>query len=79
MRKKRRKIPAFSVSHLKGEKLFLCRSTYRTSVCTRTAADAFVSVDNVLTVALRDAAGGASIGASAAADAFVRNFVCHLE
>ena len=75
--KKAEPSPAFFV-FLKG-KLFLRRSTYRTSVCARTAADALVSVDYVLAIALGDAAGGASVCASATADAFVRNFVCHLE
>ena len=71
-------IPAFLFPVIKG-KLFLRRSTYRTSVCARTAADALVSVDYVLAIALGDAAGGASVCASATADAFVRNFVCHRE
>ena len=60
------------------EKLFLCRSAYRTCICARTAADALVSVNNVFAVTLGNATGRASVGACAAADALVRNLVCHL-
>lgn len=57
--------------------LFFCRSAYGASICARTAGYAFVSVDNILAVAFGNAAGGASILASAARNAFVRNLVCH--
>ena len=57
--------------------LFLNRCVYGASVCARTASDALVSVNNVLAVALSDAANRASICASAAADALIGNFVCH--
>ena len=59
--------------------LFLNRCVYGASVCARTASDALVSVNNVLAVALSDAANRASICASAAADALIGNFVSHLE
>ena len=57
--------------------LLLCRCSYGTSVRAGTAADALVLVDNVLAIALGDAAHGTSIGASATADALIRNLVCH--
>ena len=58
--------------------LFLSRSVYRTSVSAASAANALVSVDNVLAITLRDAAGGTSVSACTAADALIRNFVCHI-
>ena len=60
------------------EILLLNGSAYRTSVCARTAADALVSVNYVLTVALGNATCGASINACAAANALIRNLKCHL-
>ena len=60
-------------------KLFLSGSVYGTSVSAATAAYAIVSVDNVLTVALGDAAGRASISASAARNALIGNLISHLE
>ena len=57
--------------------LVLGGCAYGAGVCTGAAANASVSVDNILAVALGDAAGGASICASAASDAIIRNFVCH--
>lgn len=59
------------------EGLVLNRSTNRASLCTASASNALVSVDNVLTVALGNAGSGASICACAAADALVSNLVCH--
>ena len=58
--------------------LLLNRSANRAGVCTRAAADALVSVDNVLAVTLGNARNGASISASAAANALVSNLVCHV-
>lgn len=57
--------------------LLLSGCAYGASVSTATAAYASVSVDNVLVIALGDAAGGASISTSAARDAIIRNLVCH--
>ena len=65
-------------SDVKG-KLFLSGSAYGTSVSAAAAAYAIVSVDNVLTVALGDAAGRASISASAARNALIGNLISHLE
>ena len=57
--------------------LLLSGRTYGASICTATAANASVSIDNKLVSTLGDAAGGASISASAARNALVRNLVCH--
>ena len=57
--------------------LFLSRSAYGASVCTRAAAYALVSVDNVLAVTLGYASNRACISASAASDAFIGNLKCH--
>ena len=46
-------------------------------ICARTAVQASTSVDDELIVTLRDSTSGASIGASAAADACRSNLVCH--
>ena len=62
---------------ISARKLLLSGCTYGASVCAAAAAYASVSVDNVLVIALGDAAGGASISASAARDAIIRNLVCH--
>ena len=58
-------------------RLFLSGSVYGASICARTAADALISIDDVLTVAFGNARYGASICASAAADALIGNLVCH--
>ena len=57
--------------------LVLYGSVNRASLCTASARNALVSVDNELTVALGNAGSGASICACAAADALVSNLVCH--
>ena len=57
--------------------LVLNGSVNGTSVFAASAANALISVDNVLAVALRDAAGGASISTSATRDASVSNLECH--
>ena len=62
-----------------GNKLLLCGSAYRASVSASAAADALVSVDNVLAVTLGNTSNRARICASTAADTFIGNFVCHLE
>ena len=59
------------------KKLFFSRSANGASFSARTAAYALVCVDNVLSITLRDATGGASISASATSDAIIRNLVCH--
>ena len=59
------------------KKLFFSRSVNGASLSARTAAYALVCVDNVLSIAFRNATGGASISASAASDAIIRNLVCH--
>ena len=46
-------------------------------ICARTAVQASTSVDDELIVTLSDSTSGASIGASAAADACRSNLVCH--
>ena len=62
-----------------AKELFLSRCSYRASICTSAAADAFISVDNVLAVAFGNARGGAAVCTSATADALIGNLVCHLE
>ena len=59
------------------KELFLYGCSYGASVSTCAAADALISVDNVLAVAFGNAINGATVSASAAADAFVSNLVCH--
>ena len=59
--------------------LFLYGSTNGAGICARAAADALISVDNVLAVAFGDAANRASICTSATADAFIGNLVCHFK
>ena len=76
MKKAENRAPLFIFNFLK--ELLLRGSSYGTSICTAAAANALVSVDNVLAVTLGDAAGGASISASAASDALIRNLVCHV-
>ena len=76
MKKAENRAPLFIFNFLK--ELLLCGSSYGTSICTAAAANALVSVDNVLAVALGNATGGASISASAASDALIRNLVCHV-
>ena len=61
-----------------NNKLFLSRCANRTSVSTRAAADAIISVDNVLTIALSNATYGTSVCACATSDALVGNLECHL-
>ena len=58
--------------------LFLNGCVYGASICARTAADALVSIDNVLAIAFRNAIGRTCICACATADAFIRNLVCHV-
>ena len=57
--------------------LFLNGCVYGASICARTAADALVSVDNVLAVTLRNAGSGATVCACATSDALVTNLKCH--
>ena len=61
-----------------ARELFLSRCSYGASVCTVAAADALVSIDNVLSITLGNARSGATVCASAAADALIGNLVCHL-
>ncbi len=60
-----------------AKELFLSRCSYGASICTSAAADAFISVDNVLAVAFGNARGGAAVCTSATADALIGNLVCH--
>jgi hypothetical protein len=69
----------FGAAMLFKLKLFLNGSFNRAGLCAVSAIDAGVSVDNELAVTLGDATNGASVSASAAANAFIRNLVCHLE
>ena len=57
--------------------LFGLRSTHRAHVRARTAIDASFRIDDIDAVTLRNSGNGASIGARAAADASVVNFVSH--
>ena len=59
-------------------RLALLRSANGTCACASAAVDASVSVDNVLAVTLGNCVYGAAISASAASDALVRNYVCHI-
>ena len=54
-------------------------SAYRTCALAGTAVDASGSVDNVLAVTLGNSGNGASVSASAAADAIVGNLISHCE
>ena len=56
---------------------FGLRSVNRTYACTSAAFKTFVSVDNVLAVLFGNSFYRTFGSASAAADAIVRNFVCH--
>ena len=64
---------------LSRNKLFLSGSAYGASVSTAATAYAIVSIDNELTVALCDAAGGASINTCAARNALIGNLISHCE
>ncbi len=55
----------------------LLRSTDGAGICTSAAVEASISIDDVLTVTLRNCANGASVCTSTALDAFVRNNVSH--
>ena len=55
----------------------LYRSANRASTSASAAVDASVSVDNVLTIALRDRVYGAAICACAARDALIIDYICH--
>lgn len=61
------------------EKLFFSRCAYGTSVRARTAANAIICIDYIFAIAFSDATGRACILASAAADALIGNFVCHVK
>jgi hypothetical protein len=52
-------------------------SAYGTSVCTSTAINALIRVDNVDSITLRDSLAGALISACTACYAIFRNLVCH--
>lgn len=66
-----------SVKLTVAEGLFLNGSAYRANRSAVSAADAGISVDNVLVVALGDSAYGALLCASSALDASVSNFESH--
>lgn len=57
--------------------LFCGRSAYRTDTGASTALDTGVGVNYIFAVALRNRADGALRLTSAAADAFIANYVCH--
>ena len=61
------------------QQLSLRGSAYRTCASASTAANAGVSVDNVLAVTLGNCVYRAALSASAASDAIVRNYVCHID
>ena len=58
--------------------LFFGRSSDRANVCARTAADAFVGIDNVFAVAFADCADRATFRACAAHNAVVTDHICHI-
>jgi len=58
-------------------KLLSNRCVYGTSICTCSAIEACISVDNVDAVALGDSLNGALGSASAASDACISNLVSH--
>lgn len=58
-------------------RLCLLGSSDGASVCASAALDAGISVDYILSVALRNSFNGALCCASAAGDAIVRNYICH--
>ncbi len=61
------------------KELLFNRSANRAVVSTVAAADALISVDNVLVIALGNARNGASICTCAAVNALVGNLVCHVK
>ena len=61
------------------KRLSLRGSAYRAGASASAAANAGVSVDNVLAVTFRNCLNGALSSASAASDAIVRNYVCHID
>ena len=73
----KRKLLRFRETALVSFRLFSSRSAYRTNTCTSTALYASVCVDLVLAVALSDSAYRTLTSASTAADALIRNLVCH--
>ena len=60
-----------------SSELFLAGCANRANICTVTAGDALVSIDNVLVVAFRNARSGATVCACAAGDALIANLKCH--
>ena len=61
------------------KRLSLRGSAYRAGASASAAANAGVSVDNVLAVTLGNCVYRTSLSASAASDAIVRNYVCHID
>ena len=59
------------------KRLSLRGSAYRAGASASAAANAGVSVDNVLAVTFRNCLNGALSSASAARDAIIRNFISH--
>ena len=58
-------------------RLFGSRSLYGASTLASTALNALVGIDNILAVALCDAAYGTFVCASTACDAIIGNLICH--
>ena len=58
-------------------KLLSLDSLYGTSACTSAAIDAFVSIDNVFVIALRDSADGALTLTCTACNAVISNYMSH--
>ncbi len=58
-------------------RLALLGSTNGTSLCTSAAISAGVSVDYILTVALRDSITGTLVSTSTAHNALIVNYICH--
>ena len=57
--------------------VFLYGSTYRAGISASAALNALVSVDYILAVTLRNAAGGASVSASTASNAIIIDLESH--
>ena len=67
----------FHFANCNQNKLALRNSTYWASTSTSTTVNTSVSVDYVLAVTLRNSANRTFTSAGTAADASVRNYVCH--
>ena len=65
------------MERITGKKSALLGSAYRAGTGASTARNASVGVDNILSIAFRNCADGAFLGASAASDTIVVDNICH--